>query len=167
MEAANDFTQSMAAQLKTAKKMNNKLNREMQRLRAELHESYRRLRSAEAQLDDQKEMQDRVQNWLEGLNADVAAIGIDRRDDTEWEKGLSIHPCSWHRHVPVALNVGNFTTVVGECNTVNTSSQLDNFLNHLEVTLFRNDRYNWVVLQHRLMSLFLKGRIARRPLTCC
>ena len=79
---------------------------------------------------------------------------LERRPDDASERRPAdesvITPCAWHDDA----DHGNHNVVVGDY-TIVTEENLDSLFSHLEVTLFRSDRFGWSNLQDIMRNLFL------------
>ena len=95
-----------------------------------------------------REAAPRHAHWLASLR------GCDPR-----QLSCASTPCAWHDDADVYNNVAVLPCVVGEYNQILNESQLDGLLTHLEVTLFRSDRFSWYFLQERIRSLLRAGQL--------
>ena len=79
---------------------------------------------------------------------------LERRPDDASERRPAdesvITPCAWHDDA----DHGNHNVVAGDYKRVETEENLDSLFSHLEVTLFRSDRFGWSNLQDIMRGLF-------------
>ena len=95
-----------------------------------------------------REAAPRHAHWLASLR------GCDPR-----QLSCASTPCAWHDDADVYNNVAVLPCVVGEYNQILNESQLVGLFTHLDVTLFRNDRFGWYFLQETIRSLLRAGQL--------
>ena len=84
---------------------------------------------------------------------------------TLWKTGLiaptdrAAGDCAWHCAQAADGNVARLSHVVGEYNTIKSTTELWSLFTSMEVTLFRQDRQCWTNLQAAIEANFQQGKI--------
>ena len=121
-----------------------------QKCLAELQDCRAQAGRLETQLQEcRAQSQQSHANWLSSLRTPVPTT-LSSNDPG---------PCHWHSSANNFHNVAQLPTVVGRCNQITSTNELESLLTHLNVTLFRNDKTFFEDLCSKMRVLFSAGRI--------